>query len=448
MASNSTYGPGIRTYVNIKNPNLAHELKYNDVDSIKSSNFNPNKLTKIIIHGWADGASEVQIGDWLIFMRDAYLRFADINYIVVDYAIYASWFLFFSARPELVGERVAEMIIFLEKQGMQLDPLHIVGWSWGAHIAGMAGHRLNGRIGRVTGIDPAGPTFKYIPNELRLDKRDAKFVDIIHVNGGYPSTWGFFGLPDPLGHLDFYPNGEAAGVQIGCPAGQALVYESLWCSHGRGVKYFTESIFSPLAFPACRCDSFDEYVTGLCPCSQEETSFMGEHLSHNAYIYILFFLLCFLSLSLFHSLCFHCFLSYCYHSLLLRHNFTRFLFIFWQTTQITEALCARTRGIYQLFTRPKPLFGHGIQLNITLPNYTPPEEEFIATLNDTEQVNVRPGTIRIQREGIVTRLEFKDSYNSKSYPNNDIVTMSIAFVLNNTINSAQLIEHKLAPIKE
>lgn len=157
-----------------KNPNLAHELKYNDVDSIKSSNFNPNKLTKIIIHGWADGASEVQIGDWLIFMRDAYLRFADINYIVVDYAIYASWFLFFSARPELVGERVAEMIIFLEKQGMQLDPLHIVGWSWGAHvrknyhkswfiilsknltikscqIAGMAGHRLNGRIGRVTG---------------------------------------------------------------------------------------------------------------------------------------------------------------------------------------------------------------------------------------------------------------------------------------------------------
>lgn len=87
-------------------------------------------------------------------------------------------------------------------------------------------------------------------------------------------------------------------------------------------------------------------------------------------------------------------------------------------------------------------------MNITLPNYTPPEEEFIATLNDTEQVNVRPGTIRIQREGIVTRLEFKDSYNSKSYPNNDIVTMSIAFVLNNTINSAQLIEHKLAPIKE
>ncbi|XP_035705231.1 pancreatic triacylglycerol lipase isoform X3 [Folsomia candida] len=381
---------GVKFYLwTRKNPNLAHELKYNDVDSIKSSNFNPNKLTKIIIHGWADGASEVQIGDWLIFMRDAYLRFADINYIVVDYAIYASWFLFFSARPELVGERVAEMIIFLEKQGMQLDPLHIVGWSWGAHIAGMAGHRLNGRIGRVTGIDPAGPTFKYIPNELRLDKRDAKFVDIIHVNGGYPSTWGFFGLPDPLGHLDFYPNGEAAGVQIGCPAGQALVYESLWCSHGRGVKYFTESIFSPLAFPACRCDSFDEYVTGLCPCSQEETSFMGEHLSHNA-----------------------------------------------------------TRGIYQLFTRPKPLFGHGIQLNITLPNYTPPEEEFIATLNDTEQVNVRPGTIRIQREGIVTRLEFKDSYNSKSYPNNDIVTMSIAFVLNNTINSAQLIEHKLAPIKE
>jgi hypothetical protein len=75
----------------------------------------------------------------------------------------------------------------------------------------MAGHRLKGRIGRITGVDPAGfnlsihdlsltiqlpciiendfkpdssfscagPTFKFVSNEFRLDKSDAKFVDIV-----------------------------------------------------------------------------------------------------------------------------------------------------------------------------------------------------------------------------------------------------------------------------
>jgi pimeloyl-ACP methyl ester carboxylesterase len=102
------------------------------VESIKTTYFDPRKLTKIIIHGFADGASEYQIGDWLIFMRNAYLGFADINYIIVDYSVYASFYLYLTARPELVAERVAEMVTFLEKHGLELDPLHIVGWSWGA----------------------------------------------------------------------------------------------------------------------------------------------------------------------------------------------------------------------------------------------------------------------------------------------------------------------------
>lgn len=67
-------------------------------------------------------------------MRDSYLGFADVNYVVVDYAVYASFFLYFTARPALVATRVAEWIGFMEKQGLELDPLHVVGWSWGAHV--------------------------------------------------------------------------------------------------------------------------------------------------------------------------------------------------------------------------------------------------------------------------------------------------------------------------
>jgi len=39
---------------------------------------------------------------------------------------------------------------------------------------------------------------------------DALFVDVIHTDGGH------FGFPQPLGHVDFYPNGGVRGQQPGC----------------------------------------------------------------------------------------------------------------------------------------------------------------------------------------------------------------------------------------
>ena len=63
----------------------------------------------------------------------------------------------------------------------------------GAHVAGYAGkyfqERHNGtKLERITGCDPAGPMFQHSTDDwirqIRLDRDDAKLVDIIHTNAG------------------------------------------------------------------------------------------------------------------------------------------------------------------------------------------------------------------------------------------------------------------------
>jgi hypothetical protein len=121
------------------NPDLAQEIKYEDVSSLLTSNFDPRKLTKVIIHGFQDGASEAHIGDWILKARNSYLALADINLIIVDYAFRAFFNFYFQAIPETVGKRVAEMLTFLDSQGASLESFHLIGWSWGAHISGITG---------------------------------------------------------------------------------------------------------------------------------------------------------------------------------------------------------------------------------------------------------------------------------------------------------------------
>ena len=62
-------------------------------------------------------------------------------------------------------------------------------------------------------MDPAGPLFESFPATLRLDPTDATFVDVIHTNADSLLRGGL-GARNPLGHVDYYPNGGR--VQTGC----------------------------------------------------------------------------------------------------------------------------------------------------------------------------------------------------------------------------------------
>ncbi|KAI8428518.1 hypothetical protein MSG28_007298, partial [Choristoneura fumiferana] len=86
----------------------------------------------------------------------------------------------------------------------------------------------------------------------RLDRGDAKFVDVIHSNGE-TLILGGLGAAQPLGHVDFYPNGGR--VQHGCsnlfvgavsdfvlPWAAASVEGRSLCNHRRAYKFFTDSV--------------------------------------------------------------------------------------------------------------------------------------------------------------------------------------------------------------
>lgn len=84
----------------------------------------------------------------------------------------------------------------------------IIGHSLGAHIVGAAGRqyafRTQSQLPRITGLDPANPCFNEGQTLSGLSRGDADFVDVIHSNPGA------LGKRDPLGDVDFYPNGYMA----------------------------------------------------------------------------------------------------------------------------------------------------------------------------------------------------------------------------------------------
>jgi hypothetical protein len=124
-----------------------------------------------------------------------------------------------------------ELAEFLAAEAFVLASTILVGFSLGAHVAGYTGHHLNGTIGSIYGLDPAGPLFKNSKNH-RLHYKDAQFVQVIKT-----SNW--LGNTKVEGHQNFYPNGGLS--QPGCK----FIVETLTptiCSHHMAHEFFRLSL--------------------------------------------------------------------------------------------------------------------------------------------------------------------------------------------------------------
>lgn len=173
-----------------------------------------NHPTKVIVHGWLENGGKM----WLLRMKDKYLINGNHNVITLDWEKWATTEYTISARKtRKIGAYLGQVLMTLiASEKIRPEDIHITGHSLGAHVAGIAAKTIKAqtghKIGRITGLDPAGPGFEFplkAKASKRLDKNDAMFVDVIHTCSG------ILGVKRQYGHADFYPN-DGKNIQPGC----------------------------------------------------------------------------------------------------------------------------------------------------------------------------------------------------------------------------------------
>ncbi|XP_053226811.1 lipoprotein lipase [Podarcis raffonei] len=240
--------------------------------SVAQCSFNHTSKTFVVIHGWTViGMYESWVPK---LVKALYQREPHSNVIVVDWLSRSSLHYPDSAAyTKEVGEDVAKFVDWLEEQfSYSLNKVHLLGYSLGAHVAGIAGSLTTNKINRITGLDPAGPNFEYAEASVRLSPDDAVFVDVLHTfTRGSPDR--SIGIQKPVGHVDIYPNGGI--FQPGCNVAQALLLiaegglqdadQLLKCSHERSIHLFIDSLlYEEKPIMAYRCNSKEAFDKGLC----------------------------------------------------------------------------------------------------------------------------------------------------------------------------------------
>ncbi|XP_023606360.1 lipase member H isoform X3 [Myotis lucifugus] len=191
------------------------------INATALGNLNVTKRTTFIIHGFRPtGSPPVWIGD----LVEGLLFIEDMNVIVVDWNRGATTVLYNKAadKTRKVATVLKKFIDHLLTKGASLDDIYMIGVSLGAHISGFVGEEYNGKLGRITAL----------------------------------------GYKEPLGNIDFYPNGGLD--QPGCPKTIFGGMQYFKCDHQKSVYLYLSSLRENCTVTAYPCDSYRDYRNGKC----------------------------------------------------------------------------------------------------------------------------------------------------------------------------------------
>ena len=77
----------------------------------------------------------------------------NVTVVAVQWASLARgpWYDEAAANTQTVAKHLYNFLLNLEESGLNIEQVHIIGFSLGAHVAGFTGALLEGRLGRITG---------------------------------------------------------------------------------------------------------------------------------------------------------------------------------------------------------------------------------------------------------------------------------------------------------
>ncbi|XP_076984145.1 hepatic triacylglycerol lipase [Tamandua tetradactyla] len=251
------------------------EIRLHQPDTLKECRFNSSLPLVMIVHGWLmDGTLESWTWQMVAALKS--LQSRPVNVGLLDWIPLAHRHYTIAVRnARLVGQELAALIQWLEESvPFSRSNVHLIGYSLGAHVSGFAGSYMGGthKIGRITGLDAAGPLFEGASPSDRLSPDDASFVDAIHTFTRDHMGLSV-GIKQPIAHYDFYPNGGS--FQPGChflelykhiaSHGLNAITQTIKCAHERAVHLFIDSLLhGHLQSMAYQCRGMDSFRQGLC----------------------------------------------------------------------------------------------------------------------------------------------------------------------------------------
>ncbi|CAN0554321.1 unnamed protein product [Rangifer tarandus platyrhynchus] len=252
-----------------KNPNNFQILHSSDPSTIEASNFQTDKKTWFIIHGFRDKGDE----SWLVAMCKNMFEVEEVNCVCVDWKKGSQTTYTQAANNvRVVGAQMAQMLAMLNPGGP----------------CGRRGREKNSRPGQDYRIGSYRSKFlQGTPEEVQLDPSDTGFVNVIHTDAAPLIPFMGFGTKQQVGHLDFFPNGreEMSGCRKNALS-QIVDLDGIWagtrdfmaCNHLRSYKYYSESILNPKGFTAYPCACYRDFQSNKCfPCLDEGCPQMGHY---------------------------------------------------------------------------------------------------------------------------------------------------------------------------
>ncbi|XP_059046422.1 lipase member H-B-like [Achroia grisella] len=235
---------------------------YRSIDDYKEFNFseayqvlstqwyNPNRTTVIFTHGFRGNPQ----GPAVTAVIKSYLEQGKSNVALLNWeklaapvlpSVFNSYANWAAPNARKVGQYFAETLLNLSDAGLNLDNIHLIGHSLGAHLFGIAGNTLSKegtQVPWITGLDPASVGFETRPLSSKLHAGSAGFVDVIHSD---PDRYGY---KRQMGTVDFWPNYRTLGpvIQPGCDNRQHSTFsmEDL-CNHNRSWQILVDTLKYP-----------------------------------------------------------------------------------------------------------------------------------------------------------------------------------------------------------